>query len=191
MHNICYEHVCYIYNKVAARKKNDKDAYQRLFYCYLGSNNVNNMASAAESKLNVTQQSGEERIFYFERYVRVYTEQHSVLNVLVEYGYYGIDESSKVRTILKGITTPQYDDAKARILASTELKTNFARSIELYKDFIKETKAEARMNARGKGGMGNGKGNGDGNGNGNDHGCGGGSSNSKRKAPEMEDTLYS
>jgi hypothetical protein len=90
---------------------------------------------------------------------------------------------------------------KAHILSSTRLKTSFARSVELYTDFIKETNSEAPRNVyevqtreRGKGGKGNDnvKGNGGGGGGGCDiHVGGGGSPNSKRKAPEMEDEFYS
>jgi hypothetical protein len=144
--------------------------------------------------------SGEKQNFDFERYVCIHTEQHSILNGLVDHGYSGIDESSKVRILLKGgITTPQYDVVKARVLASTELKTSFARSVELYKDFIKETKVEAPNNvsevqtrARCKGGKGNDKGNvGGGGGGGGGHGGGGGSYNSNIKAPRMEEKIYS
>jgi hypothetical protein len=56
------------------------------------------------------------------------------------------DTLSKVPILLKGITMPQYDVMKVHILASIELKTSFARSVELYKDFIKETKAKAPRN---------------------------------------------
>jgi hypothetical protein len=78
---------------------------------------------------------------------------------LVEHEYSGIDEISKVRIILKGITTSKYDVVKAHILASTALKTSFARSVELYNNFSKECKSESPRNVsevqtkfRGKGG---------------------------------------
>jgi hypothetical protein len=194
MHNIFSENMCYIYIKGATRAKKGRDAYQRLFDHYLGPNTVINMASADESKLNATQYTDEKRIFDFERYVRIHTKKHSVLNGLVEHGYSGIDESSNVHILLNGIMTPQYDVVKAHILASTKLKTSFARSFKLYKDFIKETKADPPRNVseiqtrvRDKGGKGNGKDNDVGG----VHGGGAGSSNSKRKAPEMEDKLYS
>jgi hypothetical protein len=41
------------------------------------------MASATESKLSVTQYSGEKRNFDLEFYVRIPNEQHYVLNGLV------------------------------------------------------------------------------------------------------------
>jgi hypothetical protein len=47
--------------------------------------------------------NGEKKRFTWETYVRIHTEQHSVLNRLKDYGYAGIDDSSKVRQLLKGI----------------------------------------------------------------------------------------
>jgi hypothetical protein len=52
MRTACSDHVCYIYIKGTTRAKHGRDAYQCLFDHYLGPKNVNNMASAAESKLS-------------------------------------------------------------------------------------------------------------------------------------------
>jgi hypothetical protein len=60
----------------------------------------------------------------------------------MEHGYSGIDESSKVRLLLAGITTSNYEVVKSQILASPALKTSFENSIEHYKYFIKSTKKE-------------------------------------------------
>jgi hypothetical protein len=83
MSNICGKHSCFVYIKPALRTRNGRDAYMLLFDHLLGPNNVGNMASD----------------------VRIHTEQHSVLNGLKDYGYAGIDDSSKVRHLLKGIKT--------------------------------------------------------------------------------------
>jgi hypothetical protein len=117
-----------------------------LFDHYLGANNVGNLATAAEERLQSTRYSGDKRNFDFERYVRIHTEQHSVLNGLMEHGYSEIYESSKVRLLLAGITTINYDVVKSQILASPALKTSFEKSVELYKDFIKSTKKEEHRN---------------------------------------------
>jgi hypothetical protein len=74
--------------------------------------------------------------------VRIHTEQHSVLNGLKEYGYAGIDESSKVRHLLKGIKTTELDVCKTQVMASPSLRDNFAANVELYSTFIKQIKAE-------------------------------------------------
>jgi hypothetical protein len=64
--------------------------------------------------------------------VRIHTEQHSVLNGLKEYGYSGIDDSSKVRHLLKGIKTTDMDVCKAQVMASTNLRDDCLATVELY-----------------------------------------------------------
>jgi hypothetical protein len=76
-----------------------------LFDHFLGPKNVGNMASAAETKLTGTLYNGEKKRFTWEIYVRINLEQHSVLNQLKDCDYAGIDDSSKVRHLLKGIKT--------------------------------------------------------------------------------------
>jgi hypothetical protein len=80
-----------------------------LFDHFLGPNNVGNMASAAETKLTVTLYNGEKKQFTWEMYVWIHTEQHSVLSGLKDYGYTIIDDSSKVRHLLKWIKTTELD----------------------------------------------------------------------------------
>jgi hypothetical protein len=113
-----------------------------LFDHFLGPNNVGNMVSEAETKLNRTLYNGEKRRFTWETYVRIHTEQHSVLNGLKDYGYAGIDDSSKVRHLLKGIKTTELDVCKAQVMASLSLRDDFEATVELYSTFIKQLKAE-------------------------------------------------
>jgi hypothetical protein len=105
MSNICGKHSCFVYIKPSLRTRNGRDAYMILFDHFLGPKNVGNMASEAETKLTGTLYNGEKKCFTCEPYVRIHTEQHSVLNGLKDYGYIGIDDSSKVRHLLKGIKT--------------------------------------------------------------------------------------
>jgi hypothetical protein len=105
MSNICGKHSCFVYIKPALMTRNGRDAYMLLFDHFIGPNNVGNMASEAETKLTITLFNGEKKRFKWETYVRIHTEQHSVLNGLKDYGYEGIDDSSKVRHLLKGIKT--------------------------------------------------------------------------------------
>jgi hypothetical protein len=74
-----------------------------LFDHLLGPNNVGNMDSAAETKTIDTLYNGEKKIFTWEMYVKIHTEQHSILNGLKDYGYARIDDSSKVHHLLKCI----------------------------------------------------------------------------------------
>jgi hypothetical protein len=58
------------------------------------------------------------------------------------YGYAGIDDSSKVRHLLKGIKTTELDVCKTQVMASPSLCDNFAATVELYYTFIKQMKAK-------------------------------------------------
>jgi hypothetical protein len=112
MSNICGKHSCFVYIKPDLRTSNGRDAYMLLFGQFLGPNNVGNMASAAETKLTGTLYNGEKNRFTWETYVIIHTEKHSFLNGLKDYGYAGIDDSSKVRNLLKGINTTELDVCK-------------------------------------------------------------------------------
>jgi hypothetical protein len=159
MSNICGKHSCFVYINPALWTRNGRDAYTILFDHFLGPNNVGNMASEAETKLTSTLYNGEKKRFTWETYVRIHTEQYSVLSGLKDYGYAGIDDSSKVRHLLKGIKTTELDVCKTQVMASPSLRDNFAVTVELYATFIKKMKAEnPQLNvsevsfARGKGG---------------------------------------
>mmetsp|Transcript_22939 Transcript_22939/g.32830 ORF Transcript_22939/g.32830 Transcript_22939/m.32830 type:complete len:90 (+) Transcript_22939:1103-1372(+) len=87
-------------------------AYLGLRGHYLGINNVDNMATSVETTLQSTYYTGEKRRFNFEDYVQVHMDQHSFLEGLVDHGYAGIDERSKVRLLMDGIRTHEYDAVK-------------------------------------------------------------------------------
>jgi hypothetical protein len=105
MSNICGKHSCFVYIKPALRTRNGRDAYMLLFDHLLGPKNVGNMASESETKLTGTLYNGEKKRYTWETYVIIHIEQNSVLHGLKDYGYAGIDDSSKVRHLLKGIKT--------------------------------------------------------------------------------------
>ena len=52
---------CWSYVKPAQRTRNGRMAYQNLYNHYLGTNNVNNMATTAETKLKSVTYSGEKK----------------------------------------------------------------------------------------------------------------------------------
>mmetsp|Transcript_2969 Transcript_2969/g.4279 ORF Transcript_2969/g.4279 Transcript_2969/m.4279 type:complete len:91 (+) Transcript_2969:516-788(+) len=85
------------------------------------------MVSGAENKLKTTYYSGEKRRFNFKDYVRVHAEQNLILKELVEHGYSGIDERSKVRLLMEGIHTKEYDAVKTQILSSAALRQPLSR----------------------------------------------------------------
>jgi hypothetical protein len=52
-----------------------------------------------------------------------------------------IDDSSKVRHLLKGIKTTELDVCKTQVMASLSIRDDFAAKVELYSTFIKQMKA--------------------------------------------------
>jgi hypothetical protein len=142
MSNICGKHSCFVYINPALRTRNGRDAYMLLCDHFLGTNNVGNMASAAETKLTGTLYKGEKKRFTWETYIIIHTEQHSVVNGLKYYGYAGIVDSSKVRHLLKEIKTTELDVCKTQVMASPSLRDDFAATVELYSTFIKQMNDE-------------------------------------------------
>jgi hypothetical protein len=76
---------------------------------------------------------------------------------LKDYGYAGIDDSSNVRHLLKGIKTTKLDVCKTQVMAIPSLHDDFSATVELYSTFIKQMKSgNPRLNvsevsfARGK-----------------------------------------
>jgi hypothetical protein len=61
---------------------------------------------------------------------------------LKDYGYAGIDESSKVRHLLKCIKTNELDVCKMQVMVSPNLCDDFTATVQLYANFIKQMQAE-------------------------------------------------
>jgi hypothetical protein len=59
-----------------------------------------------------------------------------------DYGYAGIDDSSKVGHLLKGIKITELDVCKTHVMASPSIRADFASTVELHSTFIKQIKAE-------------------------------------------------
>ena len=138
--DICRDTECWTYIKPAQRTRNGRLAFEKLYGHYLGPNNVDNMATAAEKKLATVRYDGEKKRWNFERYVRTQVDQHSILEGLVEYGYSGIDERSKVRHLMNGVHAPGMDSVGTQILSTARLRTDFDSCVSLYKDYIKQSK---------------------------------------------------
>ena len=133
-------HECWTYVRPAQRTRNGRMAYRALKNHYLGPNNTNHQANEAETKLKDSSYHGEKRRWNFKWYVRMHQDQHTILQSLVQHGYAGIDERSKVRHLLDGIKTNELDTAKGQIWASPALQTNFDDCVTLFQDFINNKK---------------------------------------------------
>ena len=97
------------------------------------------MSSRSEAKLKDTSYSGEKRRWNFEKYVKMHFDQHAILYGLVEHGYSGIDDRSKVRKLMSGIKTKVLDPVKTQIMASATIRNDFDACVNLYKDFIEQS----------------------------------------------------
>jgi hypothetical protein len=115
------------------KTQNGRLAYQLLYAHYMGPNNVVNMAGEAENVLTSAHYDGE------RRYALMHLRQHLILEALMAHGYVGIDPRSKVRFLLTGIRCSTLDAVKTRICSDESLRSNFARCVTLFKDFVKQT----------------------------------------------------
>ena len=129
---------CWAYVKPAQRTHNRRMTFHRLYDHYLGANNVNNMASAADHTLANGHYVGEKKRWTFERYVRKQVKQNSILKGLTDHGHCGIGAGLEVGFLLARIKTPSLDSVKTQILANPDIGTNFHRCVNLFKDFIKQ-----------------------------------------------------
>lgn len=137
---------CWTWVRPAQRSRDGRRAFYGLYNHYLGPNNVNLAAGAAETKLRTSHYDGEKRRWNFESYVTMQKEQHEILQDLMEYGYAGIDEGTKVRYLSDGIKTTELDVCKAQILASPALQQNFDECVTLYKDFLRGRSKDPTLN---------------------------------------------
>ena len=68
----------------------------------------------------------------------MHKEQHSILTELMDQGYAGIDDRSKVQLLNQGIKTKELDVPKTQILSSAVLRSDFDGAVSLYKTFIEQ-----------------------------------------------------
>ena len=146
------------YYKVGKKNEDGRKGFRSVWNHYLGPNNVDHMASAAEKVLATASYHGEKKSWNFEKYATLHMEQHNILESLVEHGYTGIDARSKVRYLNDGIKTSALDAVKNHILSDNILRGEFS----LYKDFIKQQGTSERQSlniagveTNGNGGNGN------------------------------------
>jgi hypothetical protein len=65
------------------------------------------------------------------------SKQHQILKSLIPHGYTGIDPGLKVQHLNSGIKTSTLDAVRTQIILDESLRTDFARCVTLYKDFVK------------------------------------------------------
>ena len=129
-------HECWTYVQPTQCTRNGCMAYRALKNHYLSPNNTNHQANEAQAKLKDSSYHGEKHCWNFERYVCMHQDQHTIIQSLVQHGYAGIDERSKVRHLLDGIKTNELDTVKGQIWASPMLQNNFDGCVTHFHDFI-------------------------------------------------------
>ena len=137
---VFHNNKCWVYAKGFVHARNARGAYWALHNHFLGPNNVDNQATAAERKLAALSYHGEKRNCSFEHFSNALVDQFNILNNLKDHGHVGIDVHSQVRQLNDGIKTSLLDPVKTHIMASPQLKNNFEACIMLYKDFIAQLK---------------------------------------------------
>jgi hypothetical protein len=78
------ETVARTYVKPLAKKCDGHGLITALYKHYLGLNNINNQASAAEYVLNMTTYTGEMHHWNFEKHATLHKKQHGILESLME-----------------------------------------------------------------------------------------------------------
>ena len=90
------------------------------------------MENLEEKRLQIMAYNGEKKRYTFENYVWIHVDQHAILNGLVEHGYSGIDDCSKVRHLIEVIKTRELDSVNTQILSSAPLRIKFDACVTLY-----------------------------------------------------------
>ena len=191
MSELTWDQECWSYVHPDQHTRDGCLAYTGLEGHYLGVNNVDNMSTAAERKLQTTSYTGEQRRWSFEKYVKIHVDQHDILQGLTVHGYAGIDNRSKVRHLVAGIKTPTLDSVKTQIMSDVALRQDFDACVNLYKDFIKQKSASSTTQDSMIAGFKSSGGSGGGHRGGNGGGFKGGSGQSTANDMSVEDQYYS
>jgi hypothetical protein len=64
---------------------------------------------------------------YWDLYTHIHVEQHEVLQGMMEYGYAGIDELTKVQYLLAGIKTSALTPCTANLMATPDIQNSLTK----------------------------------------------------------------
>jgi len=127
------------YIKPFAKKQDGREAFKALHTQLLGSEAINNHASTAENKLQELALDGNRRKGWgFDKFVLAHKEQHIILEKLKVYGYSGLDENSKCRHFLNGITDPSLAPVRGALACNHQSKSfdDIVTSFRTYKESV-------------------------------------------------------
>jgi hypothetical protein len=102
------------------KENNGHKLYHLLFAHYLGSDHVNHLANKMEARLASLTYCREQKNWDWSRYTNAHIKQHTIAKNLMEHGYSGLDECSKVRHLLTGIQDNAVQPMVCQVLAMRE-----------------------------------------------------------------------
>jgi hypothetical protein len=140
--DIFRDHAAYTYGKVFLRRGDGRLGYYAIYDHYLGPNSVNNQSAAAEKLIANLTYSSESRRWDFEKFATTMKEQHQILDGLKDYGYSGVDKTTKVRQLLDGIKNKDLEPAIAMIMADDKFQSDFDLSVAYIKSFLKQKQTQ-------------------------------------------------
>lgn len=143
IHDIFRETHAYPFIKEFSRATDGRGAYLALFQHYLGPNNKNNIAAAAERDLMKLSYTGETKRYNFEKYVGGHKKCHNIFDGLVRYGYSSMDKGTKVRHFVNGINHPTLNAIKATVWHDQTLANDFEAVCAMFKTVIQQSNMAA------------------------------------------------
>ena len=139
---ICQPTQAWTYCKAGKASKCGRKAWLAMYDHYLGECNVDNQAARAESSIRNATYNGKQRRFSMEKYISIHKDNHYILESLKNHGYVGMDDRTKVRHFMNGIKTKDLDAVKMTINANAELRSNFDKCSQLFKDAVEQMQAD-------------------------------------------------
>jgi hypothetical protein len=123
---------------------------------------MNHLANKMEAHLASLSYHGEQQNWDWSQYTDAHIKQHIITKNLMEHGYSGLDERSKVHHLLTGIQNNAVQPVVCQVLAMREDDKTLMTCLALFADFIhqlKQNPSNVRCVAElGSGGRGGGKG---------------------------------
>ena len=152
--NILYEMFgqtpAWLHGQSTKKEKNGRKLFRLLFDHYLGAEHVTHQANKVEARIASLSYKGEQRNWGWDKYVDAHIEQHIIAKNLMPYGYSGIDERSKIRHLLAGISDPGLHPVTVNILAMREEDKTFTKCATMYTDFIRMSNPAGPRQDRGR-----------------------------------------
>ncbi len=93
----------WLHAALTKKEKNGRKLYHLLFAHYLGSDHVNHLANMMEALLASLTYHSRQKNWDWSQYTGAHIKQHTIAKNLIEHGYSGLGERSKVHHLLTGI----------------------------------------------------------------------------------------